>query len=303
MDKFESMRAFIQVVEAGGFAAAARQMLVSRSAVNKLVHKLENELGVQLLHRSTRKVTPTATGLAFYQRCRAILADVAEAEQAVAQLQAEPRGALRINTPMTFGIQQVGPAIATFAARYPQLQIQLTLEDRFIDPIAEGYDAVIRITADVTAASIIARPLAAAPRLVCAAPSYLAQHGSPTHPDELKHHACLHYGYLATGNSWQLQQPSRELLSVSINSAFCSNNGDVLKTAALQGLGIALLPRFIIETALETGQLQPILTDFAPSALTVFIVYPVNRHLSTKVQLLADFLAARFSQVASNQDT
>jgi len=263
--------------------------------VNKLVHNLENDLGVQLLHRSTRKVTATATGQAFYERCLAILADVAEAEQAVAQQQVEPSGPLKINAPMTFGVQMVAPAIATFAARYPDLQIQLTLEDRFIDPIAEGYDAVIRIAADVTAASVISHTLAPAPRVLCAAPSYLARYGTPTHPDELKQHVCLHYGYLSTGNSWQLQQPSGILQTVTVRSPFCSNNGDVLKIAAIEGLGIALLPEFMIDTAIKAGQLQPILTDFPPLGLTIFMVYPVNRHLSTKVQLLIDSLVDQFS--------
>ncbi len=298
MDKFEGMRAFTRVVEAGGFAAAARQMALSRSAVNKLVHNLENDLGVQLLHRSTRKVSPTETGRAFYERCLAILADVAEAERAVSQFQAEPRGPLKINAPMSFGVQHVGPAIATFAARYPDLRIQLTLEDRFIDPIAEGYDAVIRIAADVPAASVVAQPLAPAPRVVCAAPSYLVERGEPRHPDDLKSHACLHYGYLSTGNSWQLQSKdssSGELMTVPINSSFCSNNGDVLKAAALQGLGITLLPLFMVDTALQSGALQPILTDFSPTELTIFMVYPVNRHLSAKVQLLTAALAEQFS--------
>lgn len=289
------MHAFTQVVEAGGFAAAARQMDLSRSAVNKLVHNLENDLGVQLLHRSTRRVSLTETGRAFYERCLAILADVAEAEQAVTQFQVEPRGPLKINAPMTFGVQYVGGAIATFAARYPDLQIQLTLEDRFIDPIAEGYDAVVRIAAEVTAASVIAQPLAPAPRVVCAAPSYLAQHGCPTVPEELKQHACLHYGYLSTGNSWQLQQSSGDLLTVAVHSPFCSNNGDILKTAALQGLGITLLPEFMISDEMKSGQLQPILKDFPPTALTIFMVYPVNRHLSTKVRLLLDCFSQQFT--------
>ncbi|MEL7503319.1 MAG: LysR family transcriptional regulator [Cyanobacteria bacterium J06554_6] len=296
MDKFESMRAFVQVVEAGGFAAAARQIDLSRSAVNKLVHNLENDLGVQLLHRSTRKVSPTQTGLAFYERCLAILADVDEAERAVAQLQAEPKGTLKINAPMSFGILRVAPAIATFAAQYPDLQIQLTLEDRFIDPITEGYDAVIRIANATPAASLLTRTLAPAPRVVCAAPGYLTQRGTPTHPTELKQHDCLHYGYLATGNSWKLQQPSGEEISVGVNSRLCSNNGDVLKEAAVRGLGITLLPVFMIQPELSSGALQPILKDFPPTVLSISVLYPVNRHLSTKVQLLTTFLAEQMKE-------
>jgi DNA-binding transcriptional LysR family regulator len=293
MDKFESMRAFTQVVEAGGFAAAARQMQMSRSAVNKLVINLEDELGVQLLHRTTRQVTPTATGLSFYDRCVSILADLAEAELAVTQLQAEPKGNLRINAPMSFGTLYLAPAIAQFAARHPQLRIQLTLEDRLIDPLAEGFDVTIRIAQPPDTTGLIVHPIAPAPQVLCASRSYLEQQGYPTCPADLRHHSCLHYGYLTTGNTWKLIGPKGEQ-AVTVNGTFCSNNGEVLRDAALQGLGIAMLPRFIIQEELNQGPLRVVLPDYPPPDLFICVLYPTNRHLSTKVQLLTDFLKAQF---------
>jgi DNA-binding transcriptional LysR family regulator len=198
------MRAFTQVVVAGGFAAAARQMGLSRSVVNKLVIALENDLGVQLLQRSTRVVSPTATGLAFYERCVEILTSLEAAERSVMQLHTEPKGRLRVNAPMTFGTMYLAPAIADFLQLYPELQIQLTLNDRFVDPIEAFFDLTLRIAEPRPTSSLFVQPLAPAERLLCAAPSYLEKHGIPTHPQELSTHSCLHYGQLAVENRWTL---------------------------------------------------------------------------------------------------
>lgn len=293
MDKFESMRAFVQVVNSGGFAAAAREMGLSRSAVNKLVIALENELGVQLLHRSTRVVTPTETGLAFHQRCVEILASLEEAERAVTLLHGEPRGKLRVNAPMSFGTMHLAPALADFLAQYPDLEVQLTLNDRFIDPIEEGFDLTVRIARLQETASLIVHPLTSARRVLCAAPSYLAAHGTPTHPDQLRHHSCLHYGQLAVEDQWVLIGPEGEQ-TISVTGVLCSNNGEVLRDAAVRGLGITLLPLFIVGTELQQGTLQTVLPDYHPPELSIVAIYPVNRHLSTKVRLLVDFLQERF---------
>ncbi len=293
MDKLAGLEAFVQVVESAGFAAAAREMGLSRSTVNRLVIDLEDELGVQLLQRSTRRVSPTPTGLAFCDRARAILADLAEAEQAVAQLQAEPKGMLRVNAPMSFGTMELAPAIAQFAAQYPDLQIQLTLEDRQIDPIAEGYDLTLRIGTLPTAASLVAMQLARMPLLLCAAPNYLAEAGEPQSPADLKNHACLHYGQFATQPEWQLQGPDGPY-RFQVSGPFCANNGEVLRDAAIAALGIVMLPRFIAAEALEQNQLQLVLPDYPPAPLELCAIYPVNRHLSVKVQRLTQFLRDRF---------
>lgn len=293
MDKFESIRAFTQVVVSGGFAAAAREMGLSRSAVNKLVIGLENELGVQLLHRSTRVVTPTETGLAFYERCVEILASLEEAERSVTQLHGEPRGKLRVNAPMTFGTMHLAPALADFLAQYPDLQVQLTLNDRFVDPIEEGFDVTVRIAAPQTSASLIVHPLVPAQRVLCASPDYLQVHGVPTHPSELEDYSCLHYGQLVAEHQWILIGADGEH-TVPVNGVLCSNNGEVLRDAAIRGLGITLLPLFIVGEELRQGKLQQVLPDYHPPELAICVIYPVNRHLSTKIRLLVDFLQERF---------
>ncbi|MEM1253573.1 MAG: LysR family transcriptional regulator [Cyanobacteria bacterium P01_H01_bin.21] len=293
MDKFAAIHAFVQVVEASGFAAAAREMGMSRSAVNKLVISLETELGVRLLQRSTRQVTPTATGTAFYERCLGILADLQEAELAVSQEQAEPIGALRINAPMTFGTLHLAPVLAEFMTQYPGVQMQLTLEDRFIDPLAEGFDLTLRIAQPETSPRLVIHQLAQLRLLLCAAPSYLEQQGTPKSAQDLSQHSCLAYGELASRNEWVLAGPDNDV-RVTVNGTMCSNNGEVLRDAAIQGLGIVLLPQFIVQQSLDQGNLQEILPAYRPQALSLCVIYPTNRHLSTKVQLLTAFLKERF---------
>lgn len=294
MDKFASMEAFTQVVQSGGFAAAARKMGVSRSTVNKLVINLENELKVQLLQRSTRQVTPTPTGLAFYERCLNILAEVAAAEMAVSELQTEPKGTLKINAPMSFGTMYLGKAIAKFIAQYPELQVQLTLNDRFIDPIAEGYDLTIRIAQPETSPSLVCQAISPVERVLCASSEYLATHGVPNHPTELTKHSCLHYGQIVTGNQWQLNNGAQEN-RVTVKGVFCSNNGEVLKNAVVEGLGIALLPTFIIEPELQLKTLAIVLADYQPPAIALCLIYPLNRHLNPKIKLFVEFFRQRFA--------
>lgn len=295
MDKFDSMYAFTQVVDAGGFAAASRKMGLSRSQVNKLVINLEDSLGVQLLQRTTRKVAPTKTGLAFYERCRAILADVAEAEESITQYQTQPKGILRINAPMSFGTEYLAPLLPDFLTQHSELKVELVLNDRFIDPIEEGFDISIRISAQPTASSLIVHTLCPAPRVLCAAPDYLEQHGTPRHPDQLKHHSCLHYGYLAPLHLWQLKGPD-QTHRIQVQGALCSNNGEVLRQAALKGLGIALLPIFLVGEDLKGERLQVVLSSYDSPGIAVHILYPVSKHLSAKVQLFTAFLQTHLGQ-------
>lgn len=298
MDKFASMKAFTQVVKSGGFAAAGREMGVSRSTVNKLVINLEDELKVQLLQRSTRKVNPTPSGLAFYERCINILGEVAAAENALCQLQTEPKGTLKINAPMSFGTLYLGKAIADFMVQYPELQIQLTLDDRFIDPIAEGYDLTVRIAQPETSPSLVCQEIAPVKRVLCASPEYLQKQDVPQNPTELSDHSCLHYGHLFTGNQWRLFNHEGEY-QVTVNGVFCSNNGEVLKDAAIKGLGIAFLPTFLIQQELETKRLTVILPDYQPAEINLCLVYPINRHLNTKIQLFTEFFQQRFGKANS----
>ena len=299
MDKFESMQAFVQVVEAGGFAAASRTMGLSRSAVNKLVMNLEDALQVQLLQRTTRKVTPTPTGLAFYDRCVAILADIEEAELAISKLQTEPKGQLRINAPMTFGTRYLAPVIAQFLRQYPDVHMALVLNDRFVDPIDEGFDVTVRIAQPPKSSSLIVHELFPSPTILCAAPSYLTKRGIPVIPKDLVHHDCLIYGHLATDNQWTLIGPD-EAHKIKVTGPLCANNGDSLQEAAVQGLGIILLPYFIVNEDLKAGRLQQVMPGYEAPGSSVWVLYPVNRHLSTKVRLFIEFLEQQLQQTFSN---
>jgi DNA-binding transcriptional LysR family regulator len=292
MDKLASIRAFTKVVQHNGFAAAARDLRLSRSAVSKHVIELEEELGVQLLSRTTRSVTPTENGQAYYERCLAILADLEEADLAAARSQAEVRGLLRVNAPMSFGTLHLARAVADFMEKYPELRIQLILSDQQIDPVQEGYDVTLRI-ADLPSSSMIARKIAPAHRAICASPSYLAQHGFPQHPDDLRDHACLTYGHLATGNQWKLTGPDGDHW-IAIPWTLCTNNAEVLRDAAVGGRGIALLPTFIAGADIQQGRLTTLLTRYKTPEISIYAIYPETRSLSPKVRVFIDFLVERF---------
>jgi DNA-binding transcriptional LysR family regulator len=292
MDKLTSIKAFTRVVQHGSFAAAARELRLSRSAVSKYVIELEQQLGSQLLVRTTRSASPTENGQAYYERCLAILADLEEADLAVSRLQSEPRGLLRVNAPMSFGTLHLGGAVADFMEKYPELQIMLVLSDQQIDPVQEGFDVTLRI-ADLPSSSLIARKIAPASVAVCAAPSYLARRGVPAHPDDLRSHDCLTYGYLATGNQWKLTGADGDHW-IHIPWTLCTNNGEVLRDAAVKGRGIVMLPTFIVGADLQEGSLRSILTEYTPPEISVYAIYPPTRHLSVKVRLFIDFLIERF---------
>lgn len=292
MDKFASVRAFTKVVQHGSFSKAARELRLSRSAVSKYVLDLEQELGVQLLHRTTRSVGPTENGQAYYERCAAILADLEEADIAVGRLQAEPRGTLRVNAPMSFGTLHLGRALGDFMERFPELRLELVLSDEFVDPVQEGYDVTLRI-ADPPDSSLIARKIVPTRRVVCAAPAYLERCGVPRHPSDLRRHACLNYGYLATGNQWKLTGRDGDHW-VQLPWMLCSNNAEVLRDAAVKGQGIALLPTFIVGADLQQGGLRSVLSDYRAPALSLYAIYPPTRQLSVKIRVFIDFLLERF---------
>ena len=293
MDRIDSMRAFTKVVEMSGFAAAARTMGLSRSVVNKAVINLENELGTQLLVRSTRKVNPTETGLAFYDRCLQILGDLDEAIASIKELHDHPTGNLRINAPMTFGTQHLGIVVADFMASHPAVHVELLLNDRFVDPIEEGFDMTIRIAEPMHATSLITKEIVSARRVLCASPDYLDNAGEPKSPKELRNHRCLQYGYSGATSQWRLDGPDGEQ-SFPISCAMWSNNGEVLRVAAIRGQGIALLPTFIVGDALQDGTLRSVLADYTPTELVVSALYPRHRHLSAKVRLFVELLEERF---------
>jgi DNA-binding transcriptional LysR family regulator len=254
--------------------------------------ELEQLLGARLLDRTTRRVGPTEAGLAYYERCVDILASIEETELQVSRLHDEPKGVLKVNAPMSFGALYLGTAVADVMAAYPDLRVELTLNDRFIDPIEEGVDVTIRI-ATLEDSSLIARKLAPARRVLVASPEYLARSGEPRSPDELANHRCLNYGHTTTLQRWRLTHEGSEIV-VPISSFLCSNNGDVLKAAALAGQGITKLPTFLVGPDVEAQRLRVVMTDYPPTELGIYALYAPNRFLAAKTRVLIDSLVDRF---------
>ncbi len=294
MDKLDAMNAFVKVVSLGSYAEAGRALGLTRSAVSKAVMELEQLLGARLLDRTTRRVSATEAGLAYYESCLDILARVEETEMQVSRLHDEPKGVLKVNAPVSFGVLHLGRLMAEFMGQYPDLKIELTLNDRFIDPIEEGVDVTIRIGV-LADSSLIARRLAPARRVLVAAPRYLKQFGRPKSPDDLTRHRCLNYGHSTMLQRWRLTRDG-ETFSLAINSVLCSNNGDVLRAAAVAGQGIAKLPTFLVGPDIRDGRLKIVLAQFPPVDLGVFALYAPNRYLAAKTRLLIDFLAARLGE-------
>ena len=292
MDKLDAMNAFVKVVTSGSYAEAARRLGVTRSAVSKAVMELEQLLGARLLDRTTRRLSPTEAGRAYFERSAEILASIEETELQVSRLHEEPRGVLKINAPMSFGTLYLGGAIAELMTRYAELRVELTLNDRFVDPIEEGVDVTVRI-GELTDSSLVARKLAPARRVLVASPDYLQRHGMPQAPEDLAHHRGLNYGHTTTLQRWQLTRDGAEIV-VPIASCLCSNNGEVLRAAALAGNGIALLPTFIVGPDVKAGRLRVVLAEFAPAPHGIYALYAPNRYLAAKTRLLIDFLVARF---------
>jgi len=293
MDKLDAMNAFAKVVTHGSYAEAARALGLTRSAISKAVMELEQLLGARLLDRTTRRVSPTEAGRSYYERCLEILAQVEETELQVSRLHDEPKGVLKINAPMSFGMLYLGDAVATFMADYPDLRIELMLTDRFIDPVEEGVDVTIRI-ADLADSSLIARKLASTRRVVVASPAYIAHHGAPKTPDDLARHRWLSYGATTTLQRWTYTREDGAVASIPLRATLCSNNGNVLRAAALAGEGITELPTFLVGCDIAEGRLQVLLEDNPRDAFGIYALYTPNRYLAAKTRVLIDFLAARF---------
>ncbi|MBF0272573.1 MAG: LysR family transcriptional regulator [Magnetococcales bacterium] len=292
MDRLALMESFVRVVESGSFAEAARKGRVSRAAVSKHVETLEEYLGVHLLNRTTRRMHLTVEGEVFFRRCRAILEEVTEAEQEATQLHAAPRGQLRVNAPMSFGVHHLAPAAAAFLSEYPGIEMELVLNDRIVDLVEEGFDVGVRIGV-LEDSTLMVRRLAWAQLVLCASPEYVARRGIPAQPEDLTTHACLIYSYTQSPNLWRFRQGDATF-TVRVAGPLCANNGDVLRVAALAGLGVAILPVFLVSRELDAGTLIPLLPAYTLPCLGIYAVTPSNRHLSAKVRRLIDFLASRF---------
>ena len=294
MDKFEDLQAFVAVVEAGSFTAAAERLDAAKSAISRRVSGLEERLGVQLLRRTTRTLNLTDTGRSFYEHSARILADLEEAESAAQQEHGELRGTLRIALPMSFGVRHMCKPIAAFAKRHPKIRFDLDLNDRRIDLIEEGVDLAVRI-GHLRDSSLIARKLFDVRMVVCASHHYLATRGEPQSPEELRNHDCLVYSNLADPGVWRWEDESGRRFAVELDPAMHASSGDFLSNAAAHGLGIVIQPTFIAAEAIRRGNLVPILTDCQWPVSPAYAVYPPTRHLSYRVRAFIDFLADRFS--------
>ena len=294
MDRFQAFNAFAKVVELGSFAAAADRLALSTSAVSRQVAELEAHLEVRLLNRTTRRLSLTEAGQAFYERCVQLLADLEETEAAVRSEAVVPKGTLRITCGVTFGERHLAPAVAEFAGRHPQVAFDIDLSDRTVDLVEEGFDLAIRI-GPVGQQALVARRIGDTQLVCCAAPSYLARRPAPNTPDDLQQHECFAYTYAATASAWTFEGPDGARHTPRINFRHRANNGRMLAAMAVAGVGITLEPDFIVATQVRAGRLIRVLPGYEPPRSPISAVYPSRRHLSAKVRSFVDFLAERYA--------
>ncbi|WP_374309718.1 LysR family transcriptional regulator [Dongia sp.] len=293
MDRLATMEAFVKVAETKSFSEAARRLRSSKSLVSRQISALEAELGVRLLQRTTRSLTLTEEGRTYHAEVTRILADIELANAAVTQSKVAPRGRLRVSAPMSFGILHLAPILPRFLARFPEVELDLSLNDRYVDLIDEGFDLSIRV-GRLAESSLVARRLAPFRMILCASPDYLSRHGTPKVPEELKQHQCLCYSTNSLTPEWRLQKPDGSPWPVQIAGHLHANNGDVLRVAAIEGAGIAYLPSFIVGADLQAATLVSLMPDFVPQDAAIYAVYPNSRHLSPKVRAFIDFMLELF---------
>ena len=286
------MQVFVRVVEAGSLTAAADQLGMAKSAVSRRLADLERRLAARLLTRSTRRMSLTAAGQNYFERAAAVVAAADEADASVQAAGAQLRGRIRLAAPLSFGIAHLGPALHEFAARHPDIELDLDLNDRQVDLVGEGFDLAIRI-ARLEDSQLSARRLTGVRRVILASPDWWNRHGRPTTAAELRQHAALSYtNEPQTG--WQFRSPAGKRGVVHVPTTLRANNGEFLRDAAIAGLGVLLQPTFIVHEAVNRGELEAVMTDWDWQDLDVWAVYPTSRFLPERVRQLIDFLAERF---------
>jgi DNA-binding transcriptional LysR family regulator len=291
MDRITSMVTFVKVVDCGGFAAASRALDMSASSVTVHIRVLEERLGVRLLNRSTRKVGLTEVGQAYYQRCVQILAELDDADQIAHAMQSNPRGSLRLNVAIPIP-SLIAPVIAEFVRLYPEASIDMTMTDRMVDLVEEGFDLAIR-NIPIADSSLVVRKIAPYRFVICATPEYFNTHGKPQRPEDLSRHNCLMYAQSPWRNEWPLTGPDGEQL-VPVSGNLRSNSAIALCSAALQGQGLLYTSSFVVAEHIKSGQLVPILSEFLRAEYSINAIYPHRHHLSAKVRTFIDMLATHF---------
>jgi DNA-binding transcriptional LysR family regulator len=292
----ENMQVFTRVVELGSLSAAGRHLRLSPAVVSHRLQQLENHLGVRLLNRTTRQVQPTEQGSAYYEACLEVLAALAHAESVIADAGGTPKGSLRVTAPLGFGRRILAPLVPRFVQRYPQMDVRLRLSDHLIDLLREAVDVAIRL-AVLGDSSLIARKIADCPRLMCAAPLYLAEHGTPERPEDLLDHQCLLLRFPGSQQfRWTLRTPEGPE-AFAVAGRVDADDGDLLTEWALLGQGIVLKPIFEVSEHLRSGRLVPVLQDFPPDPVSLSVVYPHRRLLPAKVKAFADFMVEEVAQI------
>lgn len=295
MDSLTDIAVFARVVECGSFTAAAERLSLSKSVVSKYVTRLEERLGARLLNRTTRRLSLTEIGRAFYQRSQQGLREIEEAEAEVSLLQGEPRGILRINAPMSFGVMHLAPAIPDFLERYPELQVDIHFDDRKVDVIEEGFDVSVRIS-ELADSSLVARRIGPCLHTVVAAPEYLQRYGTPLSPEDLHKHSIVSYQYQDSAQQWEFMDSEGKSTMVPVNGAIQMNNSMAMREAVINGAGIMRTPTFVVGDDISRGRLHPLLNNFKTLELSIYAVYPQRRHLSPKVRAYVDFLVERITE-------
>ncbi|MFB9240615.1 LysR family transcriptional regulator [Massilia antarctica] len=294
MNKLQAMEVFVQVVDAGGFTRAAENMQLPKATVSTLVQALELALEVKLLHRTTRHVSVTADGAAYYERCLRILSDVREAEESLSRNRANPSGRLRVDVSSGVANDILIPALSDFFQRYPDIRIDLGCSDRPVDLIEEGVDCAIR-GGNLPDSALIARRIGVLHFVTCATPAYLDQHGRPTHPNDLASHRCINYFSTKTGKTydWDFARGD-EVINIAAPACLAVNDSTAYMRAGMQGLGLVQMSSFMAESMVAAGTLEIVLADWTSTPLPINVVYPQNRHLSAKVRVFVEWVADLF---------
>jgi len=295
MDRLTEMEAFATVVDQGGFTDAAKKMGISKSAVSKHISSLEARLGARLLNRTTRRVSPTEIGLAYYDRACRVLSDAGEADALVASMQSAPAGLLRLSVATDFGVNHLSPILGDFLQQFPDITVNMVLNNRYVELISEGFDMAIRM-GDLEDSSLRARKLTETQMRMIAAPSYFEKHGRPTRLDDLNSHKLLHYSNQASGNAWKITAPSGEERQIRSAGWLSVNDGQSLLNACIAGLGIAYLPSFLYANAMEQVQVVDVMPDLPIERTGIYAVYPPGRFTQPKVRAFIDFLVAHFNE-------